>query len=103
MRESMWSKKLGLLSRSYCDDDDFHDGYWLAAIINQGPASACYWNRTKMFQVLTEMTLDVGSLGEEVGDDVPLPEGENVGDDDDDGDDNYDDNGKIACPGVGVR
>ena len=54
------------------------------------------------------MTLDVGSLGEEVGDDVPLPEGENVGDDDDDGDDgndddgdNYDDNGKIACPGVG--
>ena len=55
------------------------------------------------------MTLDVGSLGEEVGDDVPLPEGENVGDDDDDGDydnddddDNYDDNGKIACPGVGT-
>ena len=48
------------------------------------------------------MTLDVGSLGEEVGDDVPLPEGENVGDDDDDDDDdNYDDNGKIACPGVG--
>ena len=48
------------------------------------------------------MTLDVGSLGEEVGDDVPLPEGENVGDDDnDDDDDDYDDNGKIACPGVG--
>ena len=50
------------------------------------------------------MTLDVGSLGEEVGDDVPLPEGENVGDDDDDDnddDDNYDDNGKIACNGVG--
>ena len=47
------------------------------------------------------MTLDVGSLGEEVGDDVPLPEGENVGDDDNDDDDDYDDNGKIACPGVG--
>ena len=42
------------------------------------------------------MTLDVGSLGEEVGDDVPLPEGENVGDDDDGDDDNYGDNGKIA-------
>ena len=31
-----------------------------------------------MIQVLTEVTLEVGSLGEEVGDAVPLPEGEEV-------------------------
>ena len=30
------------------------------------------------FQVLTEVTLEVGSLGEEVGAAVPLPEGEEV-------------------------
>ena len=31
-----------------------------------------------MVQVLTEVTLEVGSLGEEVGAAVPLPQGEEV-------------------------
>ena len=33
---------------------------------------------TIMVQVLTEVTLEVGSLGEEVGAAVPLPQGEEV-------------------------
>ena len=35
-------------------------------------------NIMMMVQVLTEVTLEVGSLGEEVGVAVPLPQGEKV-------------------------